>query len=128
MIEALVKVGIWSSVNARGGLNADMEAMALSHGEKQLLSFARAMLNKSTILLLDEATSSLDTATDAMVQGLIHEEFKDHTVIAVAHRLSNIMQSDKIALLDRGCLVAYDTPASLLAECPEFKDLYGSLT
>jgi len=128
MIEALVKVGIWSSISARGGLDADMEAMALSHGEQQLFSFACAMLRKSTILILDEATSSLDTATDAMVQRLIHEEFKDYTVIAVAHRLSNIMQSDKIAILDRGSLVAYDTPASLLAGCPEFKALHDSLT
>lgn len=128
IIAALEKVALWDRIIAGGGLDADTEAMALSHGEQQLLCFACAMLKKSKILVLDEASSSLDTETDGMIQQLISEEFKDHTVIAVAHRLSSIMQSDRVAILDQGSLVAFGTPASLLVECPEFKALYDSLT
>jgi len=123
---ALGKVGLLDIIVEKGGLGVDMHADFLSHGQRQLFCLARAMLRKSTILVLDEATSSVDIKTDEMMQKLIREEFRGYTIIAVAHRLDSLMDFDKIAVLDKGVLVEFDNPASLLKRPSIFKDLYHS--
>ena len=90
----------------------------LSHGQKQLLGIARALIKKPKILLMDEATASIDSSTDAIIQQVLKTEFKDSTIITIAHRLSTIIQYDKILVLDSGKMAEFGSPCSLL-EDPE---------
>jgi ATP-binding cassette, subfamily C (CFTR/MRP), member 1 len=77
----------------------------LSSGEKQLICICRAILRKTKIILMDEATSNIDIKTEEIIQKLITDEFKESTVITIAHRLNTIMNSDKVLILEQGQLV-----------------------
>ena len=124
LVAALKKVRLYDTVISNGGLDADLDIESLSHGQRQLFCLARAMLRKGKIVVLDEATSSVDRKTDELMQQIIREEFKDHTIIAVAHRLDTILDFDRIAVLDRGMLRECDTPSNLLAGKTAFRELY----
>ncbi|KAG0245229.1 hypothetical protein BGW41_002698 [Actinomortierella wolfii] len=87
-----------------------------SQGQRQLISLARALLKQSSILILDEATASVDSATDARIQATIREEFKDVTLLTIAHRLRTICDYDKVLVLDHGQVVQFDTPMNLLRD------------
>ena len=124
IVNALTKVQLWEILCSRGGLEADMNTQPLSQGQQQLFCLARAMLRtNSKILVLDEATSSVDAETDQIMQRLIRDEFKDHTIITVAHRLDTIMDSDRVAVLAEGQLVEFESPKALLARPSAFKEL-----
>ncbi|AGO13536.1 AaceriAGL346Wp [[Ashbya] aceris (nom. inval.)] len=86
-----------------------------SLGERQLLALARALVRSTRILILDEATSSVDYATDARVQARIAAEFRQATVLCVAHRLRTIISYDRILVLDQGHVAEFDTPYRLFA-------------
>lgn len=123
---ALTKVGLWSILSERGGLDAEMIANPLSQGEQQIFCLARAMLKtQGRILVLDEATSNVDAETDQLMQRLIREEFKGYTIITVAHRLDTILDSDRIVVLDAGRVVEVGAPAQLLAGPSAFRELSG---
>ena len=79
-------------------------------------SIARALLRRPRILVLDEATASIDNETDALVQAMIRDEFRDATVLTVAHRLHTIMDSDRVLVLDAGAVLEFDAPRALLAK------------
>lgn len=120
IIAALDRVGIWDGVLLeRGGLDAEInDTASLSRGEQQLLQFARAMLkiqaSNARILLIDEGTSSVDTKTDARVQGLLQQDpFRACTVLTVAHRVHTLLSYDLIIGLDRGKVVEMDKPTVL---------------
>ncbi|KAJ5434324.1 ABC transporter transmembrane domain type 1 [Penicillium cf. griseofulvum] len=120
IIAALDRVGIWDGVLLeRGGLDAEInDTLSLSRGEQQLLQFARAMLkiqaSNARILLIDEGTSSVDTKTDARVQGLLQQDpFRVCTVLTVAHRVHTLLSYDLIIGLDRGKVVEMDKPTVL---------------
>ena len=124
IIAALNRVGLWELIQNRGGLDVNVAQAPLSHGQQQLFCLARAMLRKSTILVLDEATSSVDSQTDEKMQKVIREEFKNHTILTVAHRLNTIMDSDQVAVLEQGRLVELGAPGKLLERGGIFRDLW----
>ncbi|KAL1311822.1 hypothetical protein AAFC00_001898 [Neodothiora populina] len=95
-----------SSPVTRGGAN-------LSQGEKQLVCLARAILSRPRIMVLDEATSAVDMATDTMIQRSIRKEFRNSTLLVVAHRLSTVADFDKILVMSDGRVAEFDEPKVL---------------
>ena len=96
----------------------------LSGGQKQRLAIARALIKKSKIILFDEATSSLDNNNQEKIKNIIKSLSKDHTVIIVAHRLSTIIDSDCIFVLDNHGIIDSGTHNELIKKCLEYKNLY----
>jgi ATP-binding cassette subfamily C (CFTR/MRP) protein 1 len=88
----------------------------LSVGQRQLVCLARALLRKTKVLILDEATAAIDFETDELIQKTIRSQFNDCTILTIAHRLNTIMDSDRIILLDKGMIVEFDSPQTLLAD------------
>lgn len=100
------------------GLNAQVleGGSNLSSGQKQLLCLARALLKKSQVLVLDEATAAVDVQTDKIIQETIRSEFKEKTILTIAHRLDTIMDSDRVLVLERGQVKEFDSPEALLKD------------
>ncbi|KAI6706349.1 hypothetical protein NL676_009311 [Syzygium grande] len=85
-----------------------------SVGQRQLFCLGRALLKKSSILVLDEATASVDSATDGVIQKVISQEFKNRTVVTIAHRIHTVIDSDLVLVLSDGRIAEFDTPTKLL--------------
>lgn len=98
----------------------------LSTGEKQLISFARALLSDPRIVILDEATSSIDTESEKLIQNAIETLLKDRTSFVVAHRLSTIVEADQILVLDHGKIMEQGTHQELMAKKGMYYDLFTS--
>lgn len=96
----------------------------LSVGERQLISFARAILANPRILILDEATSSIDTNTEALIQDAINTIMKGRTTFIVAHRLSTIRNADLILVLHNGQIIEQGNHKELLEKQGEYYNLY----
>ena len=96
----------------------------LSAGQKQLISFARAILTDPRILILDEATSSVDAYTEAIIQEALEGLLSDRTSIIIAHRLSTIVSADRIIVMDNGQIVEEGTHKSLLTQGGKYAKLY----
>ena len=96
----------------------------LSGGEKQRLSIARAMLKKSKIILLDEATSSLDSETEEKIQKAINHLIKGRTTIVIAHRLSTVINSNKIYVIENGKVIGEGKHEELLTSSDIYKKFY----
>jgi len=99
----------------------------LSTGEKQLVSFARAVLADPPIFVLDEATSSVDTETEQLIQNAISHMLKNRTSFIIAHRLSTIVRSDIILVVDDGKIVERGTHAQLLRSGGHYSELYKAM-
>jgi ABC-type multidrug transport system fused ATPase/permease subunit len=135
----LEAVGLWESVQERGGLAVGMSAGTLSTGQRQLLSLGRAVLRGRVrarrgdngvglglggdagsvgggILLLDEVSSSVDRETERVMQEIIAAEFKGYTILAVSHRLDMIMDFDTVVVMDRGKIVEVGKPVVLVSQ------------
>jgi len=116
---ALENAGLKDMIN---GLEKKLESEVkcngdnFSVGQRQLLCLTRAMIRKNRILIMDEATASVDAKTDAIIQKALRTEFKDVTVITIAHRLNTIIDYDKILVLNQGNISEYDKPSHLLFE------------
>nr|POF11973.1 abc transporter c family member 3 [Quercus suber] len=85
-----------------------------SVGQRQLVCLGRVLLKKSKLLVLDEATASVDTATDTLIQETLSQHFSNCTVITIAHRITSVIDSDMVLLLNNGLIEEYDSPARLL--------------
>ncbi|XP_010022988.1 PREDICTED: multidrug resistance-associated protein 6 [Nestor notabilis] len=88
----------------------------LSTGQKQLVCLARALLRKAKILILDEATAAVDLETDLQIQSTLRTQFKDSTVLTIAHRINTIMDCDRILVLENGRIAEFDTLEHLIAQ------------
>ena len=96
----------------------------MSVGQRQLISFARALLADPRILILDEATSSVDTQTEQIIQKALATLLKGRTSFVIAHRLSTITNADKIVVIHDGKIVEQGTHAELLATAGMYFELY----
>lgn len=96
----------------------------LSAGQRQLLSFARALAFDPSILILDEATSNIDTETELLIQDAITKLIQNRTTIIIAHRLSTIQHADKIIVMHKGCICEMGTHQELLDLKGRYYDLY----
>ena len=122
---ALHKVQLANLVSSWGGLDTELKSTILSYGQRQLLSLARALQRPRKVVVLDEVTSAMDEDTDRLIRSIVRTEFAGCTVLAVAHRLEWMMESDRVAVLHNGNLVEFGTPQQL-REKPqgEFKSLW----
>jgi subfamily B ATP-binding cassette protein MsbA len=100
------------------------KGVRLSGGQKQRIAIARALHKNAPILILDEATSSLDTASELEVQKALENLMKGRTTIIIAHRLSTVMNADRIIVIDGGTIIQEGTHAHLIETDGPYKKLY----
>lgn len=128
VIEAAKMIGVHDFIMSLPG-NYDYNVMergsTLSLGQRQLLSFIRALLYNPSILILDEATSSIDTESEALIQHAIDKLITGRTSIIIAHRLSTIRKADKILVMDKGELKEIGTHGELLAKGGFYANLHN---
>ncbi|KAF3387132.1 ABC transporter C family member 8 [Penicillium rolfsii] len=124
ILHVLRRLKLEDLVDRLGGLDSPLNAERLSQGQRQLLYIARAILAGKRIILIDEASSNVDERSEKVVREVMHEEFTDCTVIAVAHRLGTVVDFDRVAVLGGGQLLEWDSPRELLKRDSEFKRLW----
>lgn len=117
IVAGKLEKGYESNVGENGG--------RLSTGEKQLISFARAILANPSIFVLDEATSSIDTQTEQLIQEATDQLLKGHTSFVIAHRLSTIRQADLILVVKDGKIIEEGSHRELLRQKGYYYDLYS---
>lgn len=100
------------------------DGSGLSQGQRQLISIARAAVSNPPVMILDEATSSIDTRTEALVQSGMDRLMENRTVFVIAHRLSTVMNSDVIMVLDHGNIIERGTHDSLIEKKGTYYQLY----
>jgi ATP-binding cassette subfamily B protein len=124
--DALRRVGAWPAVEKLGGLGGAIRERGsnLSHGERQLLAFARALSRDPDLLLLDEATSSVDPVTESALRRGVDELWKGRTSLVIAHRLSTVENADRIVVLHHGRVVEEGTHKELLRRGGAYARLY----
>ena len=107
----------YNTIIGEGGIN-------LSGGERQRLAIARALIQNTKIILFDEATSALDNETQDKISNAINNMRSDYTILIIAHRLSTVINADRILYLEDGCITAEGSHKQLLKSSPSYKKLY----
>ena len=122
-VEAVSARGI---VERLGGLDGSLDegGRTLSTGERQLLSFARALVGNPPVLILDEATANVDTSTEMVIQEALRNLTRGRTTIAIAHRLSTIREADEILVLGHGAVLERGRHEQLLDDNGAYAKLY----
>lgn len=127
-IEAAIKIVAADSVinSLENGLDTNIGEGGdrLSTGEKQLISFARAVISDPRIFVLDEATSSIDTQTEQMIQEAIMHILENRTSFLIAHRLSTIKKADIILVVKNGKIIEHGNHSELLKQKGYYYSLY----
>jgi len=130
-VEAVCKLlGIHNFIMSLPGgydFNVMERGNTLSQGQRQLLSFARALLYNPSILILDEATSSVDSESEQLIQQAIDKMITGRTSIVIAHRLSTIRRADEIIVMDKGQIIERGNHQSLLSQQGEYYKLYTAV-
>ena len=127
MIDAARSIGAYEFIEKLPGgfdYNVMERGMTLSLGERQLVSFIRALAFDPRIILLDEATSSIDTETEQLIQKAIDRLLENRTAIVIAHRLSTIAKADEILVLEKGEVKERGNHATLMAAGGHYAHLY----
>lgn len=110
------------------GLDTDVRERGsrLSTGQRQLVTFARALVANPSILILDEATASVDAYTESLIQNGLENLFKGRTNIVVAHRLSTVINADRILVFDNGKIVGDGSHSELIENNDNYRELYAT--
>lgn len=127
MIDAARSIGAYEFIEKLPGgfdYNVMERGMTLSLGQRQLVSFIRALAFDPRIILLDEATSSIDTETEQLIQKAIDQLLENRTAIVIAHRLSTIAKADEILVLEKGEIKERGNHATLMAAGGHYAHLY----
>ena len=129
-MEILIELGLGGEKITAKGMESkvDTDGNNFSQGEKQLICFARTLVNKKKIIILDEATSNIDMETELAIKRIQETKFADSTMFIIAHRLKTVMHCDRIMVLKFGKIVEFDSPKNLL-EIPDglFRDMYDKM-
>jgi subfamily B ATP-binding cassette protein MsbA len=97
----------------------------LSGGQKQRITIARALIKNPALLILDEATSALDTQSERIVQMALQNLMQDRTSVVIAHRLSTVINADRIVVMQKGEIVGIGNHTELLETCPLYAKLHS---
>ena len=97
-------------------MKVETENSGLSEGEAQIIAFVREIVSPKKLAIFDEATSNLDLEVELMFQKKLKEVFKESTVLIIAHKLSNVMDCDKVLVLSHGVIAEYGEPDKLLED------------
>jgi len=127
MVEAAMAVGVHDFIlSLPGGYDYEVKerGATLSVGQRQLISFVRALVHNPKIIVLDEATSSVDSDTELLIQQAISTLMKGRTAVVIAHRLSTIRNSDQILVMDKGEIKERGTQEELMAIDGLYAQLY----
>lgn len=100
--------------------------MSLSGGQRQRLSIARAVIKNAEILIFDDSTSALDLKTEAQLYDALNQSCPETTKILVAQRIATVRRADRILVLDKGKIIAFDSHEQLLKTCSVYRDIYDS--
>jgi ATP-binding cassette, subfamily B, multidrug efflux pump len=119
-LDVIDRIGLHTQVRQRG--------VGLSHGERQLVTFCRAMLANPRILILDEATSAVDTATERRIQDALRQLIRHRTTFVIAHRLSTVRSADLVLVVDHGEIVERGTHYDLMEMGGKYARLYREFT
>lgn len=129
-MEILNELGIKNKNIQESGVKCkvDADGSNFSQGEKQIICYARTLINQKKIIILDEATANIDVRTEEAIKKIQETKFADSTMFIIAHRLKTVMHCDRIMVLKFGRIVEFDSPQNLLAK-PNglFKEMYDKV-
>lgn len=126
MMEALKRVNLWGFLGTQQGLDTNVleKGSNFSGGQCQRLALARALLHDTPVYIFDEATSNIDVESEEQIMAVIRELAKQKTVILISHRLANVVDADRIYMLQNGQVAQYGTHEELMKERGAYQELY----